>query len=461
MTTPSLLKPQEGPQTSFLQSNAEIAIYGGAAGGGKTWAELIEPLYHVHDPNFGAVIFRRSYPQIMNEGGLWDESLKIYPLLGAIPRLSDVSWHFQTGAKVSFRHLQYDMDVLNWQGAQIPLIEFDELTHFSEYQFWYMMSRNRTTCSIRPYMRATTNPDADSWVTKLISWWIDPDSGLPIPERGGVIRYFVRIQGEIEWADSAAELTEKYPGQVPKSFTFIPATVYDNPALLRTNPSYLGNLLGLPPVEQGRLLGGNWKIRPAAGKIFNRDWFEIVGPVDVPDGVVVEEVRFWDFASTAKKMAKDDPDFTASVKMRRIMDVYYIVDCIAGQWGPAQVEQMFIDVTRRDIAEAEAGNRNYAVRWEIEPGSAGFRETYRLTNLLAGVNAGGVPSEGEKYIRSRPLVMMSKPPQSNVKLLKGPWNEQWLNHMHNQPDIGHDDIHDASAGAYNELCNIFGSGIYV
>ncbi len=83
MAAPGRLAPQPGPQAAFLASAADIAIYGGAAGGGKTWALLMEPLRHVRNPGFGAVIFRRTTVQVRNEGGLWDESEGLYPRLGA------------------------------------------------------------------------------------------------------------------------------------------------------------------------------------------------------------------------------------------------------------------------------------------------------------------------------------------------------------------------------------------
>jgi Terminase large subunit, T4likevirus-type, N-terminal len=99
------IAPQPGPQSLFLSTPADIAIYGGAAGGGKTFAELIEPLRHVSNKDFGAVIFRRTTPQITNEGALWDESTKLYPLLDAKPNQGVLYWTFPSGATVSFKHL--------------------------------------------------------------------------------------------------------------------------------------------------------------------------------------------------------------------------------------------------------------------------------------------------------------------------------------------------------------------
>lgn len=272
----AVIGPQVGPQTAFLSTSADIAIYGGSAGGGKTWGLLMEPLRHIHNPGFGAVFFRRTTVQVRNEGGLWDESEKLYPLLGAAPKEHVLSWDFPAGATISFAHLEHDKTVQNWQGSQIPLICFDELTHFSAKQFWYMVSRNRSMCGVRPYIRATCNPDAGSWVATFIAWWLDPDTGLPIPERSGVLRWFVRVNDVLIWADSPEELTgymaldengEMAP--IPaKSVTFIPAKLTDNKLLMAADPGYMANLMSLPTVERERLLGGNWKIKNTEGLVF-------------------------------------------------------------------------------------------------------------------------------------------------------------------------------------------------
>ena len=158
------IRPQAGPQEAFLASSADIVIYGGAAGGGKSWGLLLEPLRHVtNNAGFAAVFFRRNTTQIRNPGGLWDESRTLYPLCGGRPAKAVLEWRWPFGGLVKMAHLEHENTVYDWQGAQIPLICFDELTHFSKGQFFYMLSRNRSTCGVRPYIRATTNPDADSW----------------------------------------------------------------------------------------------------------------------------------------------------------------------------------------------------------------------------------------------------------------------------------------------------------
>jgi diadenosine tetraphosphate (Ap4A) HIT family hydrolase len=190
---------------------------------------------------------------------------------------------FPSGARISFRHLNQENDVLGWQGSQIPFIGYDELTHYSAFQFWYMFSRLRSTSGVRPYIRATTNPDAESWVADLLEWWIDQDSGsptygLPIPERSGVIRYFARINNELMWADSIEDLVSRHGCDYldAKSFTFIPAKITDNPILMKKDPAYLANLKALTRVERARLLDGNWKVRPKAGDYFPRDAITVI-----------------------------------------------------------------------------------------------------------------------------------------------------------------------------------------
>ena len=118
---------QRGRQTEFLRSPADICIYGGAAGGGKTVGLILEPLrYATRVANFTAVFFRRSTPQITNPGGLWDESQNFYPRLGAIPHVAMREWRWPRAGRIKFSHLQFDSTVYDWQGAQIALICFDE-----------------------------------------------------------------------------------------------------------------------------------------------------------------------------------------------------------------------------------------------------------------------------------------------------------------------------------------------
>lgn len=279
----NIIKPQKGYQEKVLSNSADIVISGAAAGVGKTYALLLEPLRHVNNKDFGTVIFRRTSPQIRNEGGLWDTSREIYPYSGAVPKESSLEWLFKSGAKLKFSHLEYEKNVFDWQGSQIPLIGFDELTHFTEKMFFYLLSRNRSTCGVRPYVRATCNPDPESWVAKLIEWWIDWETGYPIPERDGVIRYFIKNGEDYIWGDTAEEVIQKAwffleelvvnaevdAKEFVKSIAFVSGSIYDNKKLLTVNPSYLANLLSQDEETQLQLLRGNWKVSISDIDIYN------------------------------------------------------------------------------------------------------------------------------------------------------------------------------------------------
>lgn len=441
-----VIRPQVGPQEKFLASPADIAIYGGSAGGGKSFALLMEPIRHIGNKDFGAVFFRRNSTQVRNEGGLWDESQKMYPDLRATSRELQLEWQFPSGASVSFSHLEYEKTVFNWQGSQIPLIGFDELTHFSEKQFWYMLSRNRSTCGVRPYIRATCNPDADSWVAKFIAWWIDQDTGLPIPERSGVLRYFVRIGETIIWASSPDELAhhtmpDEDGNQVPippKSVTFIAAKLTDNKALMQADPGYMASLLALPLVDRERLLGGNWKIRPSAGLYMQRGWCTVVDAA--PNDLRI--VRGWDLAAT-KKTESNDPDWTAGTKlgMAGNGDIF-VLDHVFDQLSPSGVERLLLNTATQD-------GKSVTVDIPQDPGAAGKAQKTTLSKLLNGFNVRFSPETGDKITRFSGFSAQAE--AGNVYVVRGPWNDRWFTTLEGFPEGNHDDDVDSTSRAYGGL----------
>lgn len=277
------IRPQEGFQMKFLSSPADIVIGGSAAGVGKTYALLLEPLRNKDVEGFGGVIFRRTGPQIRNEGGLWDTSMSIYPHVGAVPKETFLEWNFSENVKLKFSHLEHEKNIFDWQGAQIPYIGFDELTHFTKKMFFYLLSRSRSTCGVRPYVRAVCNPDPDSWLSEFLEWWIDQDTGFPIPERDGVIRYMLRDGENFIWGDSFEEVKEKGwyllqhqveksgidPKEFIKSVAFISGSIYDNKELLKVNPGYLANLMAQDEQTKSQLLYNNWKVVISENDIYD------------------------------------------------------------------------------------------------------------------------------------------------------------------------------------------------
>jgi predicted phage terminase large subunit-like protein len=441
------IRPQPGPQERFLSSSADIVIYGGAAGGGKSWGLLMEPLRHVTtNHKFAAVFFRRNTTQIRNPGGLWDESRSLYPLLGAKPISQVLEWRWPFGGRIKFAHLEHESTVYDWQGAQIPLICFDELTHFTKMQFFYMLSRNRSTSGVKPYIRATTNPDADSWVREFIAWWIDPDTGYAIAERSGIVRWFIRVNDTIVWGGSSEDLVTQYGNpdlpanhtdQVqPKSATFIAAKLDDNKILLKKDPSYKGNLMAQNAVERARLLGGNWKIRPAAGLYFRREWVKVIDAE--PAGL--EVVRYWDLAAT-EKTADNDPDWTVGIKLGfdRRSKRCVVLHAVRMRAGPHKVEQAILNT-------AAADGRGAHIALPQDPGQAGKSQAQSLVAMLSGYQATARSERGDKVVRFSPFSAQCE--AGNVDFLRGSWNSDVFDALEAFPEASHDDDADACSGAY-------------
>lgn len=429
------IRPQEGPQWDFFACPASIVFYGGSAGGGKTFALLLKALVYHEVPNFNAVIFRKNNTQIRNPGGLWSESESLYRDFGGNPRESYLEWDFPSGAIIKFAHLDMESDKFSWQGSQICMLGFDELTHFSWGQFVYMLSRNRSLCGIRPFIRATTNPDPDSWVRRFIDWYIDPDTGYAIPERSGVVRWFVVINDETIWADSEQELIERYPDSLPKSFSFISSSIFDNKILLSKDPGYLANLKALPRYEREQLLFGNWNIRPTAGMFFQRSHFEVC--YVLPRNLTF--TRYWDRAAT-KKTESNDPDYTVGLKLGKDSNgVFYVADMVRIQQSPLGVQTAIINTASQDGLNCKIG-------LEQDPGQAGVQEVDLLLRMLAGYMAYPYRVTKDKITRASPVSAMAE--AGNIKILKAPWNEAFFHELENFPEGLHDDIVDALSGAF-------------
>jgi predicted phage terminase large subunit-like protein len=438
-----------------MATPANVCIYGGAAGGGKSFGLLMSSLRYKNVPGFGCTIFRRNFNQIFSQGGLWDESMKIYQgIRGADPKFARGQWWFrnQNGdivSKVTFAHIERDEDVHKWQGSQICEIGFDELTHFSEKTFFYMLSRNRSTCGVEPFIRATCNPDADSWVAKFIEWWIDPDTGYPIPERSGKLRWFVRRDEILYWANTKQELWKQFDLKTPeekaepRSVTFIMSKLEDNQELLKVNPGYMANLKAMSVIERERLLHGNWKIKAAAGLFFKRsqvgDYLSFV-----PDDVI-EWVRCWDLAAT-EKTENGDPAFTSGVLMGKRKNGRYIVaDVVNKQMSASDVRQTIKHTAQQDIAKY----KRVKIRLPKDPGQAGKEQAESYIKFLAGFNVVTVAETGSKEARAEPMAAQWQ--AGNFDVLTGAWNEEYLQQLENFPDSKFKDMVDASANAFTEL----------
>lgn len=450
---------QQGPQYRAGACTADVCFYGGAAGGGKTIYLLLEPTRYVTKvPGFRGVIFRRTMPQIMNAGGLWDEAGKIYPYVGGMQRLKDASYNWPaTNASIKFSHLQYDTDVINWQGTQIDYLGFDELTHFSRKQFFYMLSRIRSGTGINGYVRATMNPDPDHFAREFVDWYIDKDTGLPIPERCGVVRYFAREKDDkLVWADERETLTML--GLRPMSFTFIAAKLIDNPILVRNNPNYETFLDSLSVVDRARLRDANWNMRATQGTMFRpREWCELIQAAPVRG----RTIRYWDRAASEPGAGNTNPDWTRGLKAMRPAgsDKTVLLDMASCRLRAEGVMQL--------IARTCAADGPNVEQWlETDPGQAGLAEmnAYRKEKSLQNKPLYFYRPTGNKVQRAK--IPSAEMEGGRVQVVDGPWVEEYYKELEgfadwdNMPDetkprpLPKDDQVDVTSGA----CAILVSG---
>ena len=215
-------------------------LYGGAAGGGKSEALVIEALRQVNIPHYKGLILRKTYPQLSE---LIDKSLYYYTRAFPKAKYNDQKhqWTFPSGAKIVFGSLQHEKDKYNYQGKAYDYIAFDELTHFDFDEYIYLKSRNRPNGpGTRCYMRNTANPGGrgHSWVKERFITAGEPRQTV--------------------WENAVIVFPDGHAEKQWLSRTFIPSTVFDNEILLKNDPTYLPRLASLPEKERNALLYGDW-----------------------------------------------------------------------------------------------------------------------------------------------------------------------------------------------------------
>ncbi len=249
-----IFKPNDGPQTDFLAAPETDVLYGGAAGGGKSYAMLVDPLRFAHRAAHRALVLRRSMPELRE---LIDKSRELYPKAfpGCKFREVEKIWTFPSGAKLEFGFLERDADVYRYQGQAYSWIGFDEITHLStEFSWNYLASRLRTTDpEITPYMRCTANPGGAgaTWVKKR---YVNP-----------------------------SEPNESFTGHDGLTRRFIPARLEDNP-YLSTDGRYEQMLKALPAVQRKQLLEGNWDVTEGAAFTEFDVMEHVITPFEIPVG---------------------------------------------------------------------------------------------------------------------------------------------------------------------------------
>lgn len=401
---------------------------------GKSRLLLNKAGYFAHtDPNFEGVMFRRTTKPLSAAGGLFSEAKKLFKPLGVDIKETQMEIYFhgikgssnnRKGGNLKFTHLEHEKDAEgNHQGLQYSFCGFDELTHFEQSQFLYLIGRLRSEADGDSFCMATTNPDYDSWVYNWVSWYLTED-GYFDENKLGKIRYFLIVNDTPVFGDTEEELAEEYPELCyienpvegtteyvpPLSFCFIGGTIFDNPALIKANPKYLSALKAQTEINRKRLLEGNWHARPEGSAYFDRNWLHKIE--NKPFEAVC--VRSWDIASEEPSDKNRHPDYTASIKMYKTKENEYV---IAGDFEPLshnEREDTYGRYRQRPgqrnhsmIRQAEHDGSEVIVCLPVDPAAAGKLQFSELAKMFMSegftVRKDPMPSNKSKLTKFEPF----------------------------------------------------------
>ncbi len=418
--------PASKAQEQFLTSDADITFYGGAAGAGKSHCLLGSFLKFCHHPRTRGVIFRKTTKQLSNPGGLFDSAVNLYkkvdPKLRV--RVRELEIIFSSGATLKFGYLDNTSDKYNYQGAELTFIGFDEVQQLSEDNVMYMLSRLRSTSvDYKKQVVATGNPDYDSFIRHWVEFALD-ERGIPIRKELYPTRYMVQVEGgRIQWADKREELEEVF-GKGDKSgilsFKFIPGTIYDNPPLMKADPTYVSKLKALPRVEMERLLLGSWFARQESAGLFKREWCNLV---DHPNPRAIKRIRAWDFAFTKPSEQYPNPDWTRGILVSKDKNnMYTIEDVQSIRDRVHEVEKLVFETAVRDGQEV-------IISIPIDPAAAAGAYARDLQRRLAemGFNVRLSKPVKSKITRFAPFSSVTQ--AGFVNVVKGHWNTPFFDEL--------------------------------
>lgn len=385
-------------QIEFLLVDEEEGLYGGQAGGGKSDALLMAALQYVEEPDYAALILRRTYKDLSLPGALMDRAMQWLKPTDAHWNGQDKIWTFPSGATLTFGYLQHFNDIYNYQGSEFQFIAFDELTQFVKEEYSYLHSRLRRLegSQIPIRMRAGSNP-------------------------GGIGHQWVK------------------DGFVTGELPFIPAGYMDNPYLDRSE--YEKSLDKLDWITRQQLKYGNWDVNPEGG-LFKRKWFTDNLIETVPTQLV-KTVRFWDLAATVPKPGTD-PDYTVGLKLGvDANNNMYVMDVRRLRATPKAVEDEILSTAKLD-------GRGTLIRMEQEGGATGKIVIDDYARKLVGYQFKGEPAKKSKEERAKPV--SSHAENGLFFVLNKNWTSDFLDEVEAFKTEGiHDDQVDALSGAFNEL----------
>lgn len=424
--------PNSPPQERFLTYGGFEGLYGGAAGGGKSEALLVDALYGLGHPSYRAVLFRRTIPDLKKS--LIDRARDFYPHVGGRYHKTDRIWTFPLGEQIAFDHIEHEGDERRFDSAEFTYCGFDELTHFTRAQYLFLLSRLRSSKGLRPRIRGATNPGGigHEWVFARFGAWLDtrPEREGPRAESGEVLYY---APDDADPDSDGVVVPRGSPDALAR--VFVRALATDNPAI---DPQYLSQLRALDRVTRAQKLGGDWLAKPGKGQYFQRSWWVYLDAAP-PRSSWRRAVRSWDLAGSKKG------DWTVGVLYVHVptaLQPWVIVDVIRFRGTPGEVLSTV-------LSTAEADGHDVEITLPQDPGQAGKYQADDYVAHLAGYAVFTHRPTGEKVTRAKPHSAQVEHRQ--VALVRAAWNNILVEEHQDLPEGDHDDIVDAAADGFNHL----------
>jgi predicted phage terminase large subunit-like protein len=363
-------------------------------------------LQYVTRPNYRALVLRRTLGQLASPNSIMDRTLRTLQGLPFQFNRQSYELNFPSGAVIKFGHMNTEQDKFQYDGPEFHGIFIDEASQFSQTQLEFMFLRLRKTVDdpIPLRYRLASNP-------------------------GNISHMYLR--------DTYVLNQGKNP-----DIAYIPFYIEDNPSI--DLEQYEKALKNLDPLTYRQRRFGDW-MATRTDAVFQREWFSTQ---DIPVSGNCLRMRFWDLAATDPK-ANTDPDYTVGILLARDSVGRFVVeDMQRFRANPAIVEQRVIGTMKSDGA-------NVYQRIEKEPGASGKSLIHHFIRSMPGYNIAGVTPGGPKRARWSPFAAQAK--GGNVWVVSGPWASDWFQEICGLTGDGdpHDDIGDATAGAFNTMVSEF------
>lgn len=405
-------------------------------------ASFAGALRYIAHPRFTGIIFRNTYDEIIKLSE--QEARPLYEPLGGVFR-ENKFWKFPSGARIYLSYLERDQDAFKHQGPAYQYICFDELTHFSRFCYRYLFSRARSKEGLPKQVRATCNPEP-GWVKERWAPWLDEEYPGPRAKSGQILWYITDKDGK-----------ERYvPRGTPDAISrcFIKSLLDDNPSLAN-DLSYRNFLKSLDPVQRARLLEGNWSADYTPGLLFRRSMFPIIMEAEVPKRAF--RVRSWDLAATEEKLkgshafrptAENQPDWTAGVLYGWAPETGFFIEHIERLRGrPEAARAAVARIAQQDVAQYGAAGVIFTI--PQDPGQAGKDQAAAYVDMLKGLQVKVRVPSGSKVVRAGPASSTAE--NMGIKLVKAPWNQDFLLEAEQFPKGHFDDQIDALSDAHATL----------